>query len=167
MLRETDVCVATSLNRLGPLGFKCLEIGEGVIRSAVVPFVWDGPIVRMNPCESCKSPVPNEGCVCGFHACYSAGQVIDQYASLRDRIVVLVEGQGKVIPHERGWRAEQCVVRAVVELYSGNMIKHLMNTRARKYFCGAPIVSLEDAMQVIHDQCKFGTRGSNGYWQAD
>jgi hypothetical protein len=152
-----DVFATVCMNLVGPLGFKCLEVGDKTIRSAVVPFVWDGPIVRMNPCESCKSSTPGEGCMCGFHACYSVGQVIDQYANLRDRIVVLVEGQGKVIPHERGWRAEQCVVRAVVELYSGNVIKHLMNIRARKYFCGVPVVSLEDAIQAVQDRQKLGS----------
>jgi hypothetical protein len=156
MLAETDVCTTVFLNLAGPLGFKCLEVGEKTICSAVVPFVWDGPIVRMNPCESCKSSTPGEGCMCGFHASYSVGQVIDQYANLRDRIVVLVEGQGRVIPHERGWRAEQCVVRAVVELYAGNMIKHLMNVRASKHFCEAPIVSLEDAIKVVQDHHKLG-----------
>ena len=167
MFAETDADTTVSLNLAGPLGFKCLEMGEKTISSAVVPFVWDGPIVRMKACDHCKAITPQESCMCGLHAAYSVGQVIDLYAGLRDRIVVLVEGQGKVIPHERGWRAEQCVVRAVVELYGGNMIKHLMNIRARKYFCGVPIVSLEDAIRLVQDHRKLGTRGSDGYWQAD
>jgi len=154
-----DIFGLARLASLGPLGFKGLDVREKTIRSAVVPFVWGGPVVTMDVCGRCASTAPAERCTCGFHAAYSAGHVIDQYAHLRDRIVVLVEAQGKVIPHERGWRAEQCVVHAVVELYAGNMIKHMMNVRASQHFGGAVIVPLEEAIEVVQAQRERRARG--------
>ncbi len=147
-----DIYCADRPDMLGPLGFKGLELGEGTICSPMARLAWDGPIAEMRPCDRCRSLKPRQGCMCGFHAAYSAGQVIDQYAHWRNSVVVLVEGRGEVILHERGWRAEQCVVRAVAELYAGNFVKHMMNVRASMHFGGVPIVPLEDAIEIVQEQ---------------
>jgi hypothetical protein len=149
-----DIFCVDRLDSLGPLGFKGLELDGKTIRSPMTRLAWDGPIVEMSPCDRCRSLTPHAGCMCGVHATYSAGHVIDQYAHWRNSVVVVVEARGEVILHERGWRAEQCVVRAVVELYAGNVVKHMMNVRASMHFGSVPIVSLEDGIQVVQEQYK-------------
>ena len=67
-------------------------------------LAWDGPIVEMGLCNRCRSLKPHAGCMCGVHATYSAGHVIDQYARWLNSVVVIVEARGEVILHERGWR---------------------------------------------------------------
>ena len=149
-----DIFGADRLDSLGPLGFKGLELSEKTIRSPMTRTAWDGPIVEMGLCDRCRSLKPRAGCMCGVHATYSAGHVIDQYARWLNSVVVLVEARGEVILHERGWRAEQCVVRAVVELYAGNIVKHMMNVQTSMHFGGVPIVSLEDGIQAVQEQHK-------------
>ena len=134
---------------LGPMGFKALTMDQGQVRSAVASLEWDGPVTRMVACRYCDSSIPQTGCTCGIHACYSAGQVLDQYVQYRDRFLVLVEAQGTVILHEQGWRAEQCAVHAIVELYSGNIIKHMMHVRAARCLGDPALISLESAIDAV------------------
>ncbi len=147
-----DIFYADRLDSFGPLGFKGLELSEKTVCSPMTRTAWDGPIVDMGLCDRCRSLTPHAGCMCGVHAAYSAGHVIDQYARWRNSVVVVVEARGEVILHERGWRAEQCVVRAVAELYAGNMVKHMMNVQASMHFGDVPIISLEDAIQAVQER---------------
>jgi hypothetical protein len=149
-----DIFCVDRPDSLGPLGFKGLELDGKTICSPMTRLAWDGPIVEMGLCNRCRSLKPRAGCMCGVHATYSAGHVIDQYARWLNSVVVIVEARGEVILHERGWRAEQCVVRAVVELYAGNVVKHMMNVQASMHFGGVPIVSLENGIQVVQEQHK-------------
>ncbi len=149
-----DIVGTDRLDSLGPLGFKGLELDGKTICSPMTRTAWGGPIVEMGLCDRCRSLTPHAGCMCGLHAAYSAGYVIDQYAHWRNSVVVVVEARGEVILHERGWRAEQCVVRAVAELYAGNIVKHMMNVRASMHFGDVPIISLEDAIQAVQEQRK-------------
>ncbi len=149
-----DIFGTERLDSLGPLGFKGLELDGQTICSPMTRLAWDGPVVDMGLCNRCRSLTPHAGCTCGVHASYSAGHVIDQYAHGRNSVLVVIEARGEVIPHERGWRAEQCVVRAVAELYAGNIVKHMMNVRASMHFGGVPIISLEDAIQAVQARRK-------------
>ena len=152
------------LDVLGPLGFKVLSMEENGVRSALAAFTWEGPLVRMAACRRCGAEVPRPGCTCGLHASYSAGQVLDQYGQYRERFLVLVEAQGQVIPHEQGWRAEHCAVHAIVELYAGNVIKHMQLLCAARYLGNPPFITLEDAIGII--QAHQRSYLQNGDWQA-
>ncbi len=137
---------------LGPLGFKALTLDQGGVRSALASLAWEGPIARMASCRCCGAATPAPNCMCGLHASYSAGHVLDQYAQYSDRFLVVVEGQGSVILHEHGWRAELCAVHAIVELYSGNIIKHMLHVRAARCLGDPPLISLEDAIGIVQAQ---------------
>ncbi len=147
-----DVFYADRLDSHGPLGFKGLELGDKTICSPMTRTAWDGPIADMGLCDRCRSLTPHAGCMCGVHAAYSAGHVIDQYAHGRNSVMVVVEARGEVILHESGWRAEQCVVRAVAELYEDNLVKHMMNVQASMHFGDVPIISLEEAIQAVQER---------------
>lgn len=153
------VCGAT-----GPLGFKALAIEGMGVRSALAAFTWEGSLVRMAPCSRCGAAAPTPGCMCGLHASYSAGYVLDQYAQYRERFLVVVEGQGQVIRHERGWRAEYCAVHAIVELYAGNVIKHMQLLRAARHLDDPTLISLEDAIGIV--QAHQRSHLHHGDWQA-
>lgn len=78
---------------------------------------------------------------------------------------MLVEAKGRVILHERGWRAEFCAVKAIVELYAGNIVKHMQLLRTARFLGNPTFISLEDAIDVFRSQ----QRGyqPDGDWQAD
>jgi hypothetical protein len=58
------------------------------------------------PCHCGLAPHPD--CSCGYHATY------EPYEALCDGpILALVEGQGVVVPHEDGWRAQYVRVLAL------------------------------------------------------
>lgn len=155
---------AAGLVAQGPLGFKALALGEGGVRSALAAFAWEGSLVRMAPCARCGAPAPRPACTCGLHASYSAGHVLDQYGQYRDRFLALVEGQGQVIMHEQGWRAEYCAVHAIVELYAGNVIRHMQLLRAARCLDDPPLISLEDAIGAV--QAHRRSYPQHGDWQA-
>mgnify|MGYP001028969110 FL=1 len=149
---------------IGPLGFKALSMERAGVRSALAPFKWEGPVARMAVCDRCGSLTPVQLCTCGLYASYSAGHVLDQYVQYRERFMVLVEAQGSVILHESGWRAEQCAVHAIVELYAGNVVKHMMLLNAARCLGAPPFVSLEDAIGIVQEQYRRYLQ--NGNWQA-
>jgi hypothetical protein len=127
-----------------------LRLYDNRIWSALAEFAWTSAVARMARCERCGSASPGDDCLCGLHAAYGAGHAIDLYLQqVRNRALVLVEGQGKVVLHERGWRAEQCVVHGVVELFAGNWIQHMQNVRVCKGLGLEDIVSLEDAVYMV------------------
>ncbi len=140
------------LDLLGPLGFKALRLEGGQVYSALAPFPWAGRLERMASCHRCGSDAPSAACTCGLHASYSAGHVLDQYAQYFVRFLVLVEAQGLVILHERGWRAEYCAVHAIVELYAGNVVKHMQLLRAARLLGDPPFMGLEDAIEFVRAQ---------------
>jgi hypothetical protein len=70
----------------------------------------------------------------------------------RNGVLVMVEGQSRVILHERGWRAEQCAVHAVVELYAGNIFKHMQVVRVKMELGVGCILSLEEAISMVQMQ---------------
>lgn len=151
-------------NASGPLGFKALSMGEEGVSSALAAFAWEGPLVRMGACRHCGAVVPRPGCTCGLHASYSAGYVLDQYGQYRERFMVVVEAQGAVILHEHGWRAELCAVHAIVELYAGNIVKHMMHVRAARCLGDPPLIPLEDAIGIVQEQ--HWRTLQDGDWQA-
>lgn len=148
----------------GPLGFKALSMELRAVRSPLASFMWDGPVAHMAPCIRCGESIPEQHCTCGLHASYGAGQVLDQYIQYRERFLVVVEAQGTVILHEDGWRAEQCAVHAIVELYAGNVIKHMMLLSAARLLGGPPLISLEDAIDIV--QAQYRRNLQYGNWQA-
>lgn len=149
---------------LGPLGFKALSMEQNGVRSPLASFTWEGSVARMTECTRCGASFPEQHCTCGLHACYRAGPVLDQYVQYRERFLVVVEAQGSVILHENGWRAEQCAVHAIVELYAGNIVKHMMLLNAARCLGRPPLISLEDAIDII--QAQYGRYLQNGNWQA-
>lgn len=148
----------------GPLGFKVLSMEQTGVRSPLAAFTWEGPLIRMAPCRRCEALAPHPGCTCGLHASYSAGHVLDQYGQHRERFLVLVEAQGQVILHEQGWRAEYCAMHAIVELYAGNVIKHMQLLRAARYLGNPPFMALEDAIGIV--QAHQRSDSQDGNWQA-
>ncbi len=155
---------AVGLEAQGPLGFKALAVAEDGVRSALAAFTWEGSLARMAPCNRCGAPAPQPACTCGLYASYSAGHVLDQYGQYCERFLVLVEGQGRVIPHEQGWRAEYCAVHAIVELYAGNVVRHMQLLRAARYLGNPPLISLEDAIGTV--QAHQRSYSQHGDWQA-
>jgi hypothetical protein len=149
---------------LGPLGFKALSMEQDGVRSALASFAWDGPLARMAACTQCGALTPGQRCTCGLHASYSAGHVLDQYMQYRERFLVVVEAQGAVILHEHGWRAELCAVHAIVELYEGNIVKHMMHVRAARCLGDPPLIPLEDAIGIVQEQ--HWRTLQDGDWQA-
>lgn len=148
----------------GPLGFKALSMEQNAVRSPLATFMWDGPVAHMATCVRCGASIPEQYCTCGLHASYSAGRVLDQYIQYRERFLVVVEAQGTVILHESGWRAEQCGVHAIIELYAGNVIKHMMLLSAARLLGGPPLISLEDAIEIVQTQNRRYLPYGN--WQA-
>lgn len=148
----------------GPLGFKALSIEQSAVRSPLASFIWDGPVAHMATCSRCGASIPEQNCTCGLHASYSAGQVLDQYIQYRERFLVVVEAQGTVVLHENGWRAEQCAVHAIIELYAGNIIKHMMLLSAARLLGGPPLISLQDAVSIVQEQYRRYLQDGN--WQA-
>ncbi len=118
----------------------------------------------MAVCTRCGASIPGQHCTRGLHASYGAGQVLDQYVQYRERFLVAVEGQGSVILHENGWRAEQCVVQAIVELYAGNVVKHMMLLNAARSLGNPPLIPLEDAIDIV--QAQYRRYLQYGNWQA-
>jgi hypothetical protein len=149
---------------LGPLGFKVLSMEQDGVHSALAEFTWEDSLVRMTACSRCGALAPRPGCTCGLHASYSAGHVLDQYAQYRERFLVVVEAQGQAILHEHGWRAEYCAVHAIVELYAGNVIKHMQLLRAARCLGNPPLIALEDAIGIVQDHRRSYLR--DGDWQA-
>ena len=137
---------------------------ENGVRSALAAFTWESSLVRMAVCSRCGALVPRPGCTCGLHASYSAGHVLDQYAQYRERFLVVVEAQGQVILHEQGWRAEYCAVHAIVELYAGNVIKHMQLLRAAGCLGNPPFITLEGAIGIVQAQQR--SYSQDGDWQA-
>ena len=82
---------------------------------------------------------------------------------------MVVEAQGSVILHERGWRAEECAVHAIVELYAGNVIKHMMLLSASRYLGDPPLIPLEDAIDIVQSQYRRYLQNGNrqASWQTD
>jgi hypothetical protein len=156
--------VRTWIDGLGPLGFKALSMRENGVRSALAAFTWEGSLVRMGACRHCGAIAPRPGCTCGLHASYSAGYVLDQYGQYHERFLVVVEAQGQVILHEHGWRAEHCAVHAIVELYAGNIVKHMIHVRAARRLGNPPLIPLEDAIGIV--QAQHGRYLQDGDWQA-
>jgi hypothetical protein len=152
------------LDAMGPLGFKVLSMEENGVRSALAAFTWEGPLVRMAACSRCGALALKPDCTCGLHASYSAGHVLDQYAQYRERFLVLVEGQGRVILHEYGWRAEYCAVHAIIELYASNIVKHMQLLRASRCLGDPRLMTLEDAIGIV--QACQRSYLHNGDWQA-
>ncbi len=147
----------------GPVGFKVLSLEGPGVRSALAAFTWEGSLVRMARCDRCGAAAPSPACMCGLHASYSAGQVLDQYCQYRDRFLIVAEGQGQVILHEHGWRAEYCAVHAIVELYAGNVVKHMQLLRAARCLGSPPLVTLENAIGVVQEHRR--SYPQNGDWQ--
>lgn len=153
------------LDVLGPLGFKALTFKCGQVRSALAAFTWQGRLERMAACSRCGADLPSPGCTCGLHASYSAGLVLDQYCQYPERFLVLVEAQGQVILHERGWRAEFCAIHAIVELYAGNVVKHMQLVRAARCLGNPPFISLEETIELVRAQQRSYRK--DGDWQGD
>jgi len=81
------------------------------LASVIHEHVWPAGVEAIARCESGHA-APHEDCACGIHAAREPAAVLS-YLRGRDepatvtRVLGRVELWGRVIEHERGWRAER------------------------------------------------------------
>ena len=107
--------------RAGPiLGWRAWRIStsrDGLrLRSAVFDDAWEPGAEFVGSCTDGGHAVPCEACACGVHAARDPSEAA-RYLVGRDdpdvvhRVVGLVTLTGRVVEHERGWRAERGMPR--------------------------------------------------------